>query len=159
MHKEIIAPFFADTEAELSETFTVNLSNATNADFSDGQGTGTVLENDRAPAFRTVHSPPIKMPPPNMAFARSRSLIPAAPRLGQGWGVAAKLEPNRRHAQVMWSLREVLVHAVSLTAEEPPGQWNPIGELCNRSVRLRNAGVVGRNGQSGACDRSVGVRN
>jgi uncharacterized delta-60 repeat protein len=35
-----------DTEIELNETFTVNLSGATNATISNGQGTGTILNDD-----------------------------------------------------------------------------------------------------------------
>jgi hypothetical protein len=35
-----------DTEVELNETFTVNLSGATNATISNGQGTGTILNDD-----------------------------------------------------------------------------------------------------------------
>jgi hypothetical protein len=40
-----------DTLDEANETFNVNLSNATNASIVDGQGVGTINDNDTAPSF------------------------------------------------------------------------------------------------------------
>ena len=40
-----------DALFELTESFTVNLSNPTNATIADGQGIGTITDNDTAPAF------------------------------------------------------------------------------------------------------------
>ena len=40
-----------DTTYETDETFTVHLSNATNATISDADGTGTITNDDAAPSF------------------------------------------------------------------------------------------------------------
>jgi hypothetical protein len=42
----ISVPVLGDTTAESSETFTVSLSSATNATVADGQGTGTIVDDD-----------------------------------------------------------------------------------------------------------------
>jgi hypothetical protein len=44
--KTITVPIVSNTVAEATETFTVNLSNPTNATIQDGQGVGTILDND-----------------------------------------------------------------------------------------------------------------
>src|SRR6185436_3783713 len=38
-----------DTQSEPDETFTVNLSGAVSASIADGQGTGTIVNDDAAP--------------------------------------------------------------------------------------------------------------
>ncbi|MDQ3712260.1 MAG: FG-GAP-like repeat-containing protein [Acidobacteriota bacterium] len=44
--KTVTVLVIGDTEVEPNETFTVNLSNPTNATISNGQGTGTILDDD-----------------------------------------------------------------------------------------------------------------
>jgi CSLREA domain-containing protein len=44
-----------DTTVEPNETFTVNLSNATNANLANAQGTGTIRNDDGATAARTAY--------------------------------------------------------------------------------------------------------
>lgn len=44
--KSVLVPVRGDTAQELDETFTVNLSNAANAAVADGQGIGTILNQD-----------------------------------------------------------------------------------------------------------------
>lgn len=45
----ITVAVLGDTTQEPNETFTVNLSNATNSTIADGQGTGTISNDDNAP--------------------------------------------------------------------------------------------------------------
>src|SRR5262249_32654698 len=47
----ITVAVLGDTLSEPTETFTVNLSNPTNATIADGQGIGTILDNDGVPAI------------------------------------------------------------------------------------------------------------
>ncbi|NEQ23451.1 MAG: hypothetical protein F6K28_30715, partial [Microcoleus sp. SIO2G3] len=47
--KTISVPIVGNTFAEGSESFTLNLSNASNATISDAQAVGTILDNDLAP--------------------------------------------------------------------------------------------------------------
>ena len=49
--KTIIVPVNGDTLDEASETFFVNLSNATNGTLLDNQGQGTITDNDPAPSL------------------------------------------------------------------------------------------------------------
>ena len=49
--KNILVPIINDTMDEPSETFFVNLSNATNSTILDAQGQGTITDNDAAPAL------------------------------------------------------------------------------------------------------------
>ncbi|HEY9669181.1 MAG TPA: glycoside hydrolase family 9 protein [Coleofasciculaceae cyanobacterium] len=49
--KTISVPIIGNTVAESSETFTVNLSNPSNAAIADGQGVGTIIDNDSAPTL------------------------------------------------------------------------------------------------------------
>ena len=44
-------PITEDTLDEPNETFTVNLTGATNAIIADGQGTGTIVDNDALEPF------------------------------------------------------------------------------------------------------------
>ena len=46
--RTITVPVNGDTSPEPNETFFVNLSNATNADIADGQGLGTITDDDSA---------------------------------------------------------------------------------------------------------------
>ena len=61
--KLILVPILGETVVEEDETFFVNLSEVTNADLADGQGTGTITDDDGVPgqlhhfAFGTVASP------------------------------------------------------------------------------------------------------
>ena len=48
--KSISIPFFGDTDVESNENFFLNLSNPVNATIADGQATGTILNDDTAPA-------------------------------------------------------------------------------------------------------------
>jgi len=45
--KTITVPVYGDRVAEPNETFNVNLSGATNAAMGDGQGIGTILDNEQ----------------------------------------------------------------------------------------------------------------
>ena len=47
--KTITVPVVGDTRVEVNETFFVNLSAATNATITDGQGLGTITNDDAAP--------------------------------------------------------------------------------------------------------------
>lgn len=47
----ISVPIVGDTLDELDETYFVNLSSAVNASIADGQGLGTILDNDAPPAM------------------------------------------------------------------------------------------------------------
>ncbi len=47
--KTVFVPVLDDTMSEGNETFLVNLSNAVGATITDGQGVGTILDNDVAP--------------------------------------------------------------------------------------------------------------
>src|SRR5262249_21640464 len=49
--QQITVPVVGDTLSEPTETFTVNLSNPTGATIADGQGIGTILDNDGTPAL------------------------------------------------------------------------------------------------------------
>lgn len=49
--KTIAVPIVGDTTHEETESFTVNLSNPSNAVISKGQGTGTILDNDSDPSI------------------------------------------------------------------------------------------------------------
>src|SRR5207249_551646 len=49
--KQITVLVNGDTTFELSETFTVHLSNAIGATISDADGTGTIVNDDTAPSF------------------------------------------------------------------------------------------------------------
>jgi hypothetical protein len=49
--KTISVPIAGDTLAEGNETFTLNLSNPTNATTADSQGVGTIVNNDSAPTL------------------------------------------------------------------------------------------------------------
>ncbi len=46
----VTVPVLGDTTAESAETFVVNLSNPVNATIADGQGVGTIVDNDGGPA-------------------------------------------------------------------------------------------------------------
>jgi hypothetical protein len=46
----VAVPVLGDTTAESTETFVVNLSNPVNATIADGQGIGTIVDNDGGPA-------------------------------------------------------------------------------------------------------------
>ncbi len=48
----LVVPIFADELSEGDETFTINLSNPNNATISDGQGVGTIIDDD-APLLAT----------------------------------------------------------------------------------------------------------
>jgi hypothetical protein len=48
--RTITVPVLGDTVAESAETFVINLSNPVNAAIADGQGQGTILDNDGGPA-------------------------------------------------------------------------------------------------------------
>lgn len=52
----VTVPIINDTTAEASETFTVTLSDVTNATLSDGTGVGTILDNDSTPTIASVSS-------------------------------------------------------------------------------------------------------
>jgi hypothetical protein len=56
--RTITVPILGDTVAEGNETFSVNLSNATNATIGDAQGIGTIVTDDVAAssASITLHS-------------------------------------------------------------------------------------------------------
>ena len=47
----VTVPVVGDTLDELDETFTLNLSNASNAAILDSNGLGTILDNDPSPAL------------------------------------------------------------------------------------------------------------
>ncbi len=47
--KTVVVPVYGDTQVESNETFFVNLSNPGNAALGDGQGVGTILNDDGAP--------------------------------------------------------------------------------------------------------------
>ncbi|HUR18575.1 MAG TPA: Calx-beta domain-containing protein [Acidimicrobiales bacterium] len=47
----VSVPVLGDTADELDETFTVNLSNPTNATISDAEGIGTIVDNDLGPSL------------------------------------------------------------------------------------------------------------
>jgi ribosomal protein L35AE/L33A len=49
--RTITVPVVGDVLDEANETYTVNLSNATNASISDGQGLGTITDDDAAPTL------------------------------------------------------------------------------------------------------------
>jgi hypothetical protein len=51
LSQAINVPVLGDTLDEASESFTVNLSNATNASISDNQGSGSITDNDAAPTL------------------------------------------------------------------------------------------------------------
>jgi len=51
MTKTIAVSVCGDTTFELDETFTVNLSNASNATITKGTGTGTIVNDDAPPTF------------------------------------------------------------------------------------------------------------
>lgn len=57
--KTISVPIIGNTTAEPNETFFVNLSNPTNASIQDGQGLGTILNDDNAPPSVTVPQGPL----------------------------------------------------------------------------------------------------
>jgi hypothetical protein len=48
--RTITVPVLGDTVSESTETFVVNLSNPVNATIADGQGQGTILDDDGGPA-------------------------------------------------------------------------------------------------------------
>ena len=48
---EIRVPIIGDTTTELTETFSVNLTNASGAGIQDPQGLGTIIDNDTAPTL------------------------------------------------------------------------------------------------------------
>src|SRR5262249_10294656 len=50
----ITVAVLGDTLSEPTETFTVNLSNPTHATIADGQGVGTILDNDGVPALAST---------------------------------------------------------------------------------------------------------
>ena len=50
--KTITVPILQDAFDELDETFTVNLANPANATILDGQGVGTIVDNDAVPTLR-----------------------------------------------------------------------------------------------------------
>ena len=52
--KTVSITIAGDTTVEPDETFTVNLSNATNATISDGQAIGTIINDDQAPSSLTI---------------------------------------------------------------------------------------------------------
>src|SRR5207249_1544242 len=60
-----------DTKFEPDETFFVNLSGASNATIADGQGVGTIDNDDHAPvaqddAYSTNEDTPLTVPPPGV---------------------------------------------------------------------------------------------
>jgi hypothetical protein len=57
--KTVSVPINGDTTAETNETFFLNLSNPTNATIADGQGLGTILNDDNAPPVVTVPASPL----------------------------------------------------------------------------------------------------
>jgi hypothetical protein len=57
--KQVTVPIFGDTTAENNETFFLNLSNPNNATIADGQGVGTILNDDNAPPTVTVPAGPL----------------------------------------------------------------------------------------------------
>jgi CSLREA domain-containing protein len=48
--QSIVVPVNGDTVLEASEAFQINLASATNATIADGEGTGTIVNDDNAPA-------------------------------------------------------------------------------------------------------------
>ena len=56
--KTIAVPVRGDTAIEANETFLVNLSNATNAALTDGQGLGTITNDDAAPPATAASTAP-----------------------------------------------------------------------------------------------------
>jgi len=50
--KNVVVPIFSDQLSESDETFTINLSNPNNAIITDGQGVGTIIDDD-APLLAT----------------------------------------------------------------------------------------------------------
>lgn len=57
--KQVSVPITGDTTAETNETFFLNLSNPVNATIADGQGLGTILNDDNAPPVVTVPASPL----------------------------------------------------------------------------------------------------
>ena len=57
--KTIVVAIKGDTSAEPDETFFVNLSNPTNATLADGQGVGTILNDDNIPPVVTLPVGPL----------------------------------------------------------------------------------------------------
>jgi hypothetical protein len=57
--KTISVTVNGDTNVELNETFVVNLTNVVNATIADGQGTGTIINDDSAPPV---------LPPPTLSI-------------------------------------------------------------------------------------------
>src|SRR5207249_4759706 len=49
--KTIVVTINGDTKNEADETFSVNLSNTVNAQISDGQGAGTITNDDPVPTL------------------------------------------------------------------------------------------------------------
>ncbi|MCO4292163.1 gliding motility-associated C-terminal domain-containing protein [Solitalea sp. MAHUQ-68] len=54
MSKTIDIAILDDTEDEVDETFFVNLSNISNATFTNDQGVGTIVDNDEAPSAISI---------------------------------------------------------------------------------------------------------
>jgi PKD repeat protein len=57
--KTLSVPLVGDTVDEANETFTVNLSGPTNATIADGAGTGTIIDDDGAPALSLLDAPEV----------------------------------------------------------------------------------------------------
>ncbi|MDB5387767.1 MAG: putative extracellular nuclease, partial [Planctomycetaceae bacterium] len=55
----VSVPIIGDTTAENNETFFLNLSNPTNATIADGQGLGTILNDDNSPPVVTLPPGPL----------------------------------------------------------------------------------------------------
>jgi hypothetical protein len=62
--KTVSVPVAGDTAFEADETFTVTLSAAVAATIADGQGVGTIINDDPAPQPSPPPPPPISPPPP-----------------------------------------------------------------------------------------------
>jgi hypothetical protein len=72
----VTVPIYGDAVVELNETFTLNLSSPINAVIGDGQGIGTILNDDGGGAGRRPPRWTTVTPPPTRAGDRSRAPRP-----------------------------------------------------------------------------------
>jgi Calx-beta domain len=76
--KTITVPVNGDRLPEPNETFFVNLGNATNATIADGQGVGTIADDDAEPAL-TINDVPLpratsgRSTPPSLSASTRRA--------------------------------------------------------------------------------------
>jgi len=70
--KNAIVVIVGDTDVEANETFTVDLSNATNATIADASGTGTILDDDATPSL-AIDDPTATEGDPTITFTVTRS--------------------------------------------------------------------------------------